>query len=139
MTKHDDHAGHDDHGHDSGPLGERSELVFSLACAALTGIGWGLGRFGVEANISTGLFMVAYVLGTAHRNRGRHAAAAEALIVAHRLMPTRMDAAVMAVEEAAAAYGLDAGRACFEEVYERLPNHGLAIAWARIAFEAGLD
>ena len=63
MTKHEAHAGHGEHGHDSGPLGERSELIFSLACTALTGTGWALGRFDVQANTSTALFVIAYVLG----------------------------------------------------------------------------
>lgn len=54
-------AGHDhDHG---GPFGERSELVFSLACGALTALGWGLGKLPVPPFPVVPLFVVAYVLG----------------------------------------------------------------------------
>lgn len=60
--EHGDHEGHDhEHG---GPFGARSELVFSLACGALTGVGWGIGKFGAPALASTALFVVAYVLGS---------------------------------------------------------------------------
>lgn len=55
---------HEEHEHEhGGPFGERSELVFSLACGALTGIGWGLERAGVTSLVTTSLFVVAYVLG----------------------------------------------------------------------------
>lgn len=58
-------AEHDEHEHEhGGPFGERSELVFSLACGALTGVGWGLGRAGVASVITTSLFVAAYVLGS---------------------------------------------------------------------------
>lgn len=54
----------DDHEHEhGGPFGERSELVFSLACGALTGIGWGLEKAGVTPVVTTSLFVLAYVLG----------------------------------------------------------------------------
>jgi Cd2+/Zn2+-exporting ATPase len=57
-------AEHDEHAHDhGGPFGERSELVFSLACGALTGLGWGLQKAGVASTVTTGLFVFAYVLG----------------------------------------------------------------------------
>ncbi len=64
MTKEEAHGPEDghDHGH-GGPFGERSELIFSLACATLTATGWGLERFGVQANIPTALFIIAYILG----------------------------------------------------------------------------
>jgi len=83
--------------------------------------------------------MVAYVLGAAHRNCGRPEAAAEALIVAHRLMPTHVDAAIMAIEEAAKAHGLDAAQAYFDEAFERCPEHRLQAAWAVLRFNAGLE
>jgi len=93
----------------------------------------------IEAlNLGTDDPMVAFVLGSAQRSLGRHAAAAEALLVAHRLMPARMDVAEMAVEEAAAAHGIDAARPVFEEVFGRLPNRGVAIAWARLLFAEGV-
>lgn len=58
-------AKHDEQEHEhGGPFGERSELVFSLACGALTGAGWLLGKFGVAPAVTTGLFVLAYVLGS---------------------------------------------------------------------------
>ena len=57
-------AEHDEHEHEhGGPFGERSELVFSLACGALTGIAWGLEQAGVASVATTSLFVLAYVLG----------------------------------------------------------------------------
>lgn len=61
----DEHAPNDhaqDHEH-GGPFGERSELVFSLACGALTAAGWALGKAGVPWSVQTALFVVAYALG----------------------------------------------------------------------------
>ena len=56
---------HDEQEHEhGGPFGERSELVFSLACGALTGAGWAIGKFGVAPVVSTALFVIAYVLGS---------------------------------------------------------------------------
>ncbi|MFO0692017.1 MAG: heavy metal translocating P-type ATPase [Polyangiales bacterium] len=56
---------HDEHEHEhGGPFGERSELVFSLTCGALTGVGWGLEKAGVASAIATSLFVLAYVLGS---------------------------------------------------------------------------
>ncbi len=50
--------------HDHGGLfGERTELVYSLACGALTGVGWGLGKAGVSAFVPPAIFAVAYLLG----------------------------------------------------------------------------
>lgn len=46
-----------------GPFGERSELVFSLACGALTGLGWALELTGAPSLASTSPFVLAYVLG----------------------------------------------------------------------------
>jgi Cd2+/Zn2+-exporting ATPase len=62
---HDHGDGHDhDHDHDhGGPFGEHSELLFSLACGALTGIGWGLEKAGVASLVTTSLFVIAYLLG----------------------------------------------------------------------------
>lgn len=54
---------HEQHEHEVGPFGERSELIFSLACGALTGIGWALAKFGGLNGAATALFVVAYVLG----------------------------------------------------------------------------
>lgn len=57
-------AEHDEHEHEhGGPFGERSELVFSLACGALTGIGWGLEKAGIAPVITTILFVLAYLFG----------------------------------------------------------------------------
>jgi Cd2+/Zn2+-exporting ATPase len=54
----------DGHEHDhGGPFGERSELVFSLACGAVTGIGWWLSKGSAPAAVPTALFVVAYGLG----------------------------------------------------------------------------
>lgn len=56
---------HDEQEHEhGGPFGERSELVFSLACGALTGAGWAIGKLGAAPVISTVLFILAYVLGS---------------------------------------------------------------------------
>ena len=58
-------AEHDEHEHEhGGPFGERSELVFSLACGALTGIGWGIEKAGIAPLATTSLYVVAYVLGS---------------------------------------------------------------------------
>ena len=57
-------AERDEHEHEhGGPFGERSELVFSLACGALTGVAWGLEKAGIASVITTSLFVAAYVLG----------------------------------------------------------------------------
>ena len=54
----------DGHGHEHGGLfGERTGLVFSLACGVLTAAGWGTARAGVSSLVSTGLFVAAYGLG----------------------------------------------------------------------------
>jgi dTDP-4-amino-4,6-dideoxygalactose transaminase/capsular polysaccharide biosynthesis protein len=93
----------------------------------------------IEAlNLGTDDPMVAFVLGSAQRGLGNHAAAAEALLVAHRLMPARTDVAEMAIDEAAAAHGIGAARPVFEEVYGRLPIRGLAMAWAKRLFAEGI-
>jgi len=78
------------------------------------------------------------VLGVAHRNRGRHAAAAEALLTASRLWPDRLDAATMAIEETVIAHGFDAARPVFEEVFARLPDHALEVLWGTLLFDADL-
>ncbi len=57
----EDHA-EPEHAH-GGPFGERSELVFSLACGVLTGAGWALGGLGVSPLLQTALFVVAYGFG----------------------------------------------------------------------------
>jgi len=58
-------AEHEEHEHEhGGPFGERSELVCSLTCGALTGIGWGLEKAGAASVLTTSLFVVAYVLGS---------------------------------------------------------------------------
>lgn len=51
-------------GEHPGPFGERSELIFSLASGALTAAGWLLRKTDVAPAISTGLFIVAYVLAS---------------------------------------------------------------------------
>ena len=58
---HPDGAGHG-HAH-GGPFGERSELVFSLGCGALTLAGWIIGRTGAPPPVALAMFVVAYVLG----------------------------------------------------------------------------
>jgi Cd2+/Zn2+-exporting ATPase len=56
---------HEEHEHDhGGPFGERTELVFSVGCGALTGIGWAVGKADGPAAISTSLFVAAYLLGS---------------------------------------------------------------------------
>lgn len=56
--------GHTEHDHEhGGPFGERSELVFSLGCGALTGIGWGLSKLPVPPVPVLPVFVVAYILG----------------------------------------------------------------------------
>ena len=46
-----------------GPFGERSEMIFSLTCGALTGIGWALSKFALPTGLSTALFVAAYIAG----------------------------------------------------------------------------
>ena len=53
----------EEHRH-GGPFGERSELVFSLTCGALTATGWALGKMGIPPSVQLALFVVAYVLGS---------------------------------------------------------------------------
>lgn len=56
---------HAEHAHEhGGPFGDRSELVFSLACGGLTVAGWSFGRAGASVFHSTVLFIVAYALGS---------------------------------------------------------------------------
>lgn len=57
--KHDDH----DHAH-GGPFGARSELVFSLTCGVLTGLGWSLEKLSLPAILPIALFVLAYGLGS---------------------------------------------------------------------------
>lgn len=77
------------------------------------------------------------VLGTAHRHLGNNETAAELLMEATRLLPDRVDVAEMAIEETAAAHGVEAAVAAFKEIYERLPDHGLAVNVASALFNAG--
>ncbi len=57
-------AKHEEQEHEhGGPFGERSELVFSVACGVLTAVGWGLEKAEVGATVATALFSLAYVLG----------------------------------------------------------------------------
>lgn len=55
----------EEEGHEhSGPFGEHSELVFSLACGALTLAGWILGKTAVSELVPTALFVAAYGFGS---------------------------------------------------------------------------
>ena len=69
-SKHEhEHAQGEEHGHGKehehgGPFGERSELVFSLACGALTGVGWALSKTSVPELLPTAIFVIAYLLGS---------------------------------------------------------------------------
>ncbi len=55
---------HDDHEHEhGGPFGANTELVASLACGALYGVGWVLGFFDLPSYVATGVYVVAYVAG----------------------------------------------------------------------------
>ena len=78
-------------------------------------------------------------LGLGRRSQGRHAEAAEALLIAHRRLPDHVEASRALVEETAAAHGIDRARPIFAEVFARLPDHSIAVAWARLLFDAGLD
>lgn len=52
------------HGHaHGGPFGERSELIFSTGCGAMTLAGWIVGRTGAPPPVALAMFVVAYVLG----------------------------------------------------------------------------
>lgn len=59
--KHGPGDGHD-HSHD-GPLGEHAELVFSLACGALTLGGWVAGKLGAPPLACNVAFWLAYAAG----------------------------------------------------------------------------
>jgi Cd2+/Zn2+-exporting ATPase len=60
-----EHEAKGEHGHEhGGPFGERSELVFSLACGVLTGIGWLLSHLSIQGVVATSSFVAAYVLGS---------------------------------------------------------------------------
>lgn len=66
---HDHNHGHahGTHGHGhahGGPFGERSALVFSLACGAFTGIGWGAESLDATGWVPMALFALAYVFGS---------------------------------------------------------------------------
>jgi Zn2+/Cd2+-exporting ATPase len=69
-------AGHDDeheHRHEQsggayghargGPWGERSELIFSLTCGGLTGLGWALSKLALPEAVSTALWVLACGFG----------------------------------------------------------------------------
>lgn len=77
------------------------------------------------------------VRGAALRNLGRNDEAANALLAAHRAMPSHLEAATMLVETAAAAHGIDAARAIYDEVAGRLPHRAVAAAWGRVLLSAG--
>lgn len=62
--KGEGHGADDGHDHaHGGPFGERSELIFSIACGVLTLGGWLLEKVSVPAPLPISLFVVAYVLG----------------------------------------------------------------------------
>lgn len=91
-------AAHDEHEHEhGGPFGERSELVFSLACGALTGIGWGLEKARGAAIITTSLFVIAYLLGSWFT--------AKEVIVALRARKFEIDFLMLLAAAGAAALG----------------------------------
>ncbi|HKO92380.1 MAG TPA: heavy metal translocating P-type ATPase [Polyangiaceae bacterium] len=48
----------------SGPFGERSELIFSLICGALTGLGWALGKWDAPELASRAASVLAYGFGS---------------------------------------------------------------------------
>ncbi len=60
---HSKSKGEDEHDHShAGPLGQHSELLFSLVCGVLVGVGWGL----TKAQIATApivLFALSYAIG----------------------------------------------------------------------------
>lgn len=76
------------------------------------------------------------VLGTALRNRGRREQAAEVLAAAFKALPDRAEVALMLIEETAAVYGFEAAAAIADATVDRLANHDLDIAWARLLFAA---
>lgn len=56
---------HDEHDHEhGGPFGEHSELVFSLVCGALCGLGFGLSKTALPPWVPTSLFIAAYAFGS---------------------------------------------------------------------------
>ncbi len=56
--------GHDHEHRHGGLFGEHTELVFSLACGALTGVGWALDRADVLSPAALLCFVGAYILGS---------------------------------------------------------------------------
>jgi Zn2+/Cd2+-exporting ATPase len=58
-----DHDEESDHAH-GGLFGKNTELIFSLICGALIGIGYGLSFFEeISPTVSTVLYMIAYIFG----------------------------------------------------------------------------
>jgi capsular polysaccharide biosynthesis protein len=74
------------------------------------------------------------VLGKALRIRGRHEESAELLRAAHEALPDRPDAALLLIEETAAAHGFEQAAMIAERVVGTHPDHDLAIGWARLLF-----
>ncbi|MGN6291971.1 MAG: heavy metal translocating P-type ATPase [Chitinophagaceae bacterium] len=67
FSQHVDEEEKEEHDHDhahGGILGKNTELIFSLICGGLIGIGYGLsfGK-GIPSAVSTALYMIAYVFG----------------------------------------------------------------------------
>jgi capsular polysaccharide biosynthesis protein len=79
------------------------------------------------------------VLGMSHRALGHHGQAADALLAAHRKLPTHVEAACMLLEETVAAYGLEKARSVHQEVSASLSDRAVMTCWARLLFRAGLD
>ena len=61
--EHEEHEGEEGEHRHGGPFGERSELVFSLACGAATALGWLCSRLDLPS-AALGLFILAYLLGS---------------------------------------------------------------------------
>lgn len=60
VRERNDHGGHV---RQRGPFGERSELIFSLCCGALTAIVWVLGKTGGSSFLAMAAFVGAYLFG----------------------------------------------------------------------------
>jgi glycosyltransferase involved in cell wall biosynthesis len=69
------------------------------------------------------------MLGSSLKNLDRHEEAYEALAESQRLLPTRVDAALLFLEEAMTTRGLSAAKDLYEQMRTRIDDRSLEITW----------